>query len=139
MMKFVPIPTTDDALRATSRLWLPFLADIAKRSKEPIDKIIDLVVRHDVHIGVVWDDEAKEATALVGMQFKQQGDDKIGEILWTTGKGVKRWRHLLSEVETYLKDHCECQVSRPLCRVGWVPMLKQAGYKTTHYVMERRL
>jgi hypothetical protein len=139
MMKFVPIPTTDDAIRATSRLWLPFLVDISKRNREPIERNIDLVVSHAVHIGIVWDDEAKEATALVGMQFKEQGEDNVGEIYWTTGKGMKRWRHLIADVERYFKEHCGCQISRPLCRPGWAPMLKSAGYKTTHYVMERRL
>jgi hypothetical protein len=137
-MHFVPVPPNLETLRKTAHAWLPFLPDISKRSKEPVEQLIDYIIRRDVEIGFAWDEEKKEATALAGLQFKQQGNDKVGEILWVTGRGAKEWQHLISEIEGYLK-HLGCTICRPLCRPGWSRLLKQRGYRVTHYVMERRL
>ena len=138
MMLFKPIPTDRKSILTTAPMWLRFLPDIAKRSHETLEEIMGYILRHDVQIGVVWDNEKKEATALIGMQFKKQGDEFVGELRWVTGRGAKDWQHLIKEVEKYFR-HLGCHISRPLCRPGWAPMLKQHGYRTTHYVMERRL
>lgn len=136
-MHFVPIPTTPDHLRACAKYWLPFLEGISRRSKEPVDDLIDSICSARVQIALVWD--GNEARALVGMQYKKCGDDLVGEIVWLTGKGMKDWRHLLPQMEKYLREHVGCRIIRPICRPGWSRLLKNQGYKTTHYVMEREL
>jgi hypothetical protein len=73
------------------------------------------------------------------MQFRKRGNDLIGEICWLTGRGMKEWQHLLPQMEKYLKEHKGCVEIRPICRPGWSRLLKQRGYKTTHYVMEKKL
>src|SRR5262245_32622267 len=128
-MHFVPIPTTEKALRDSSQHWLPFLPRIADRSDETLDELIDLVISGRMQIGLIWDEESKTARALIGLQTRKAGRELIGELHWTTGFGAKDWWHLLGEVEAYLRDHLKCTLIKPICRPGWKPLLKAHGYK----------
>jgi hypothetical protein len=138
MMRLIPIPTNEQDIKETSRVWLPFLPDISRRSKEPIDDLIDLVIRKDVQVLVAWDEESKTAKAIAGLRLCRRGQNLIGEIVWCTGRSRAEWQHLLSQIEQYLKD-IGCIACRPICRLGWSPLLKQHGYKTTHLMMEKSL
>lgn len=135
-MQLVPIPTTDEYLLAAARHWMPFMEGISRGSKEPVESLIGRVLRFDVQLAMVWD--GKQAHALIGIQFVRRGNDLIGEVIWLTGKGMRKWRHLLPELETYLKD-MGCVVSRPICRPGWSRFIEPQGYRITHYVMEKVL
>jgi hypothetical protein len=133
-MHFVPLQFED--LNKLFLLWSPFLEDISKRSKEPLEQLFAAIKRREVQIALVWD--GNKAYALVGMRFVRRGGDVIGEIVWLTGKGMKQWQHLLPEMEQYLRDR-GCAEIRPICRPGWARLLKAKGYRITHYVMERTL
>jgi hypothetical protein len=145
-MRFVPIPTprSDEPIRETgiyktSQFWLPFIPRIADRSDETVDELIDHVVSGRVQIGLIWDEKERKAYALLGIVYSRLGRELIGELRWAAGWGTKEWRHLLPEVEKYLKEHVGCTISKPVCRPGWRPFLKQAGYRQTHVVMEKML
>jgi hypothetical protein len=137
-VNFVPIPTNIEALEKLFPLWEPFLDGISRRSKEPIRDLIAAVKGLRVQIALVWGDDNKPH-ALVGMQYRKRGDDLIGEICWLTGKGMKEWRHLLPQMEKYLKEEKGCVEIRPICRPGWSRFLTTNGFKTTHFVMEKKL
>jgi hypothetical protein len=136
-VNFVPIPTTHEHLLRWRDHWLPFLPDVCKRTTEPVESLLDAVASGRVQIALVWDGE--KAHALVGMQYRQLGDELVGEIVWLSGKDRAQWVGLLPDMERYLKEHVGCTIIRPICRPGWAPLLKRAGYKMTHLVMERRL
>ena len=145
-MRFIPIPTPradqpilETAIYKTSHVWLPFIPRIADRSDETIDELIDLVVCAQIQIGVIWDEDKREARALIGLAYRRLGRELVAELRWATGFGAKDWRHLLSEVEQYVKEHVGCTISKPICRSGWKPLLRQHGYKQTHVVMEKML
>lgn len=138
MFAVVPIPLTDEHLGKTFPHWFPFLKDISRRSKEPVADLMASVVRGDIQPVLIWNDDEKKAAALLGLRIVKRGDERIGEIVWTTGKGMKQWTHLLPMVEQYLK-HCGCVAVRPICRPGWSRMLLKHGYKTTHLTMEKVL
>jgi hypothetical protein len=138
-MHFVPIPTTEKALRDSSQHWLPFLPRIAGRSDETPEELLDLVISGRMQIGIVWDDQNNEARALLGIQIRKAGCELIGEVHWGTGFGVKDWQHLLPQLEQYLKAHLKCTIIKPICRPGWKPLLKAHGYKQTHVMMEKPL
>jgi hypothetical protein len=145
-MRFIPIPTPradepmrETAIYKTSQYWLPFIPRIADRSDETVDELIDLVVRGQIQIGIIWDEGKREPRALVGILYSKLGRELVGELRWATGWGSRDWRQLLSEVEKYLKEHVGCTIIKPVCRPGWRPFLKQHGYKQTHVVMEKML
>jgi hypothetical protein len=133
---FVPIPTTHAELNKAYPLWFPFLADISRRSKEPVSDLLAQIARLEVELALIWDGE--KAHALVGIRYRQRGDEVVGEICWLTGKGMHNWRHLLPEIEQYLTRR-GCNEIKPICRPGWAPFLKQHGYHITHLMMEKKL
>jgi len=135
-MRFLALPFDD--LERLGPLWFPFLKKISARSKEPIGDLSAQVGRREVEIGIVWDETERTTHALVGIRYRQRGADCIGEIIWLTGRGMREWRHLIGELEDYLRQR-GCQEIRPICRPGWAPFLRERGYTITHYTMEKRL
>ena len=136
-LEFLPIPTTREYLEAWAPHWLPFLPDIAKRTKETFPYLLGRVARGEVQIALVWD--GQRAHALIGMQYQKRNDDLIAEIIWLTGRGMKQWLHLLPQMEKYLKEHVGCAEIRPICRPGWWRLVKGHGYRITHYMLEKTL
>jgi hypothetical protein len=138
-MKLLPVQMTDEDLKGMLPHWSKFLPDIAKRSKEPLATLIAKVALKHVQPFIIWDEDNLTAVALLGIAYHKRGDDLIGEIVWMTGSKRENWQHLLSEVETYLKDHIGCAVIRPVCRPGWKKFLQARGYHETHVTMEKVL
>ena len=117
--------------------WLPFLALIARRSKETVRALFDQVVNKQMRLVLVWDDDSKRASALVGVRTHMRGDDMIGELLWMAGYGRKDREYLLPELETC----CKLDVSsagRCAGRAGRGDAQRH-GYKMTHIQMEKSL
>lgn len=138
-MKLIPVPTTPQWLEIYFPHWSPFLPHIAKRSKETVGALLGQVARIEVQPVLIWDEAADRAVALLGIAYHRRGDDLIAELKWATGRDMKRWTHLLGDLESYLKHHVGCREIRPLCRPGWSRLLKQHGYRITHYQMEKVL
>jgi hypothetical protein len=137
MMSFVPIPTMPDHLFAWREHWYPFLDSVSRLTKEPIPVLMNALIAGQVQIALAWD--GKKAHAIVGIQYRQSGDDVAAELIWLTGINMKAWdEQLLADLHRFLKD-IGCTISRPICRPGWSRLLKRHGYKTTRYVMEHRL
>ncbi len=135
---FVPIPTTETALGKTAPLWMPFIEKISRRKgSEPLASLVSQVANFEVHIGMVWDET--RAHGLIAWQLRRIGEDLVADLVWMVGRDAKNWRHLISDLERYLKEHLGCVMVRPKCRPGWAPFLKERGYKVTHYVMEKPL
>jgi hypothetical protein len=137
-LKLIAIPITEEALKASAHHWLRFLPMIARRSKEPLPTLIARVMRKEIRLGLIWDEVADEAKALVGIRLHYRGDDLIAEWLWMAGHGRAQWQHLLPELENMLRD-AGVKECRPLCRPGWSQLLKQHGYRITHIEMEKVL
>jgi hypothetical protein len=138
-VQVLPIPLTDEHLNKTFPLWFPFLAGIARRSKETVQDLMAAIGRKDIQPILMWDEAESKAYALLGIRLVKRDDDLIAEWVWMTGREMQRWVHLLPEVEKYLKQHLHCAGSRPICRPGWSRLLRKHGYKITHYTMEKVL
>ena len=136
-LQFRTIPQNDKDIYNLRLLWGQFIPRIAKRSGEPEAELFDLVIRKQVQVGLIWD--GKKAHALIGIVYRKTGDKLIAEVHWATGFGVKDWQHLLPEIEKYVKEQVGCTIIKPICRPGWQPLLKKAGYKRTHVMMEKVL
>jgi hypothetical protein len=135
-LRLRPVPHA--TLQKTAPLWLPFLPSIARRSKESVQELYRKVMAREVWLTLVWDDATNKPVALIGVRFHMRGPDMIAEWLWMTGHNHRAWIDLLPEFEQLLRQAgaVEC---RPLCRPGWVKILKAAGYKVTHIQLEKSL
>ena len=137
-MRLIPLPLDPTALNNSAPFWLPFLPSISRRTKETVPALAGQVMRREIRITLIWDDVIDKPVALIGVRLHMRGNDMIAEWLWMTGRQYKAWSHLLPEFEQMLKlaGAVEC---RPTCRPGWAKILKAAGYRLTHVVMEKVL
>lgn len=131
----VPIPSSE--LEGWSPHWLPYIAQIAERTKQSQDQLIGQILSCEVHLHLAWEPETKTAQALAGSRIILRGNDRIGELIWMTGIGRKRWLHLLDDLERHHRDELGCVAISAVCRPGWFKDLKAKGYRVTHLSMER--
>jgi hypothetical protein len=136
-VRLIPIPIDKKSLLDWAPLWLPFLPSIARRTKEDVRELARKVMSREVRLTLLMDDDDKPV-ALFGVRLHMRGNDLIAEWVWMTGQRYKSWAHMLPEFEQLLKQAgvVEC---RPICRPGWAKILKPAGYRLTHYTMEKVL
>ena len=114
---FVPIPTTEAALGKTAPLWMPFLEKISHRKgSEPFASLVSQVSNFEVHIGMVWDET--KAHGLIAWQLRQIGDDLVVDLVWMVGRDAKKWRHLISDLERYLKEQPAGPINPPPLLTG---------------------
>lgn len=137
-MRLVPIPLSREALEKLWPLWGPFLPAIARRQKVRISTLADQVMKHEIWLTFVWDDDTAKPVALIGTRFHYREGEMVAEMLWLTGTGHKKWAHLMPAFEELLRKAgaVEC---RPLCRPGWTKILKANGYKVSHIQMVKSL
>ena len=142
-MHLVPIPTTPAYLDASFDLWSPFLPLIAHRSPWSVEQLLFKLSRHEVQPVLVLDD--KQPVALLGVSIVDDAGERVAELVWLTGKRRHEWQHLLTTLESYLRDHVECKKCRPICRPGWRKFLEAHGYQLIrtdadkHIAMEKVL
>ena len=137
-MQLIPIPIDEKSLLDWAPFWFPFLPSIAKRTKEDVKEIARKVMYREVRLTLAWDETIDKPVALFGVRLHMRGNDLIAEWIWMTGQRYKTWAYLLPEFEQLLKRAgvVEC---RPICRPGWAKILKPAGYRLTHFTMEKVL
>jgi N-acyl-L-homoserine lactone synthetase len=138
-MRLVPIPPTADYLKATEAKWnwTRLLPHIAKRGGTPLPELIRQAETGETHIVLIIDEADDSATALIGIRFGIGINGPVAFLVWTTGRNMKAWIHLLPDLERYLKEHQGVTQVKPICRRGWRPMLEAAGYRLTHICMEK--
>jgi len=136
-MRLIPIRIDEKSLLDAAPFWVPFLPSIARRTKETVQELARKVMSYEVRLTLLVDDSDKPV-ALFGVRMHMRGDDLIAEWIWMTGHRYKTWVHMLPEFEQLLKlaGVVEC---RPICRPGWAKILKPAGYRLTHMMMEKVL
>lgn len=134
-MKLLPIPLAAHEL--WKEHWAPFLPLIAKRSHESVNDLIGQIVRREVRLVLVVDDDAK-VQALVGVRIHQMNGKSCGDMIWLAGFGREQWQELLPAFEQLLRD-AGCVMCRPICRPGWSRYLKTRGYRLRHVIMEKPL
>lgn len=83
---------------------------------------------------LVWNGTAIEAIAVT--QLVKVGDKKLCVIVSCSGKGVRRWIHLIDGLEDFAKAE-GCNATRIYGRKGWERVLK--NYRVKHVVLDKEL
>lgn len=133
-MKLLAIPLNEH--KRWERYWLPFLPRIAQRSHESVADLYGQIMRREVRLVLVIEDDI--ARALIGVTVHQMDGKSYGDIIWLAGFGREQWQQLLLELEQMLRD-AGCVMCRAICRPGWSRYLKKQGYRMKHVIMEKPL
>lgn len=134
-MILVPIPTPDVGKAAP--IIDTFLPSIARRGRVPVAMLWDELRNGETQAHVVWDAKNKQAAALIGTRIVLRGERRLGELSWCTGAARGQWFELITQLETYMRDHLQCEGIKAVCRPGWSKELKGKGYRLTHLIMEK--
>tara|TARA_R110000868_G_scaffold264680_1_gene523320 strand:- start:180 stop:605 length:426 start_codon:yes stop_codon:yes gene_type:complete len=101
--------------------------------------VYEACLNGDNQLWLVWDEESKEK--LKGVMVSRiivRPNTKVANIFICTGKQRKLWQDRLHEVEKWAKSN-KCTHFETYARPGWSKLLKQQGFKTTHYLLEKKL
>jgi hypothetical protein len=100
--------------------------------------MVTRIEKGDEQLWIVWDEDAECPLAALGSRlFIADNGRKFAEILWLTGRDLKKWRSLYDTFEKWAK-HEGCYGVRHVARPGW----ERAGgvdFKKTHVLLERTL
>ena len=99
----------------------------------------DACLSGDNQLWLVWDDDAEEKLkGVVVTRIIIRHNSKVANIFICTGKQRKLWQDRLHDIEKWAKDN-KCTHFETYARPGWSKLLKQKGYKMTHYLLEKKL
>ena len=88
---------------------------------------------------LAWDEEAKtKLKAVVVTRIIERPNSKVANIFIYTGKNRKDWQDGLHDIEKWAKSN-ECTHFETYARPGWSKILNKQGFKTTHYLLEKKL
>ena len=88
---------------------------------------------------LAWDDDAKEKLrGIMVTRIIIRPNSKVANIFICTGRNRKEWQDRLHEVEKWAKSN-ECTHFEAYARPGWSKLLNKQGFKTTHYLLEKKL
>ena len=88
---------------------------------------------------LAWDDDAKEKLrGIMVTRIIIRPNSKVANIFICTGRNRKEWQDRLHEVEKWSKSN-ECTHFETYARPGWSKLLNKQGFKTTHYLPEKKL
>jgi len=135
MLALVPIPP--DCLEETRNTWARFVYAIAERSRNDPLEMERMLFAGEAQAFLVWDPDIGKPIAFLGVRYMRRADGRVGELIWLMGENRKAWTHLITELETYLREHQHCVAIKAIARPGWAKVLKAHGYRLTHQVTEK--
>lgn len=101
--------------------------------------INDACLSGDNQLWLVWDEDAEDKLrGVVVTRIIIRPNSKVANIFICTGKQRKLWQDRLHDIEKWAKDN-KCTHCETYARPGWSKLLKQKGYKITHYLLEKKL
>ena len=99
----------------------------------------DACLSGDNQLWLVWDDDTEEKLkGVVVTRIIIRPNSKVANIFICTGKQRKLWQDRLHDIEKWAKEN-KCTHFETYARPGWSKLLKQKGYKITHYLLEKKL
>src|SRR5262245_7565851 len=119
--KLIAIPFGD--LERYHHLWFPFVRDIAKRQRCYVEQRLAEIYSGSISLILIWDEEKKEARALIGYSIKQRGPDKVFTLVWMSGPGRRDYSHLHDTLARWARE-AGCKGMEAVARPGWSPELK---------------
>lgn len=99
-------------------------------------------IRHRVRneqwdLWLVLDEDAGEILGVgASYVYHNEGDLKVAQVPFFTGRDLKRWAHLFADFETWARNN-GCQRIRIMARRGWGRILD--GFEQTHVRLDKEL
>ena len=88
---------------------------------------------------ILWNDKRKtKYQGCIVSKILERPNTKSLNLFIVTGQDRKLWQDKINILEDYAKQQ-ECSHLETYARQGWSRILKKHNYKTTHYLLEKKL
>ena len=104
-----------------------------------LDDVLKQLYEGKAQLWILWNDKRKtKYQGCIVTKILQRPNTKSLNLFIVTGKDRKLWQDSITVFEDYAKQE-RCSHLETYARPGWSRILKKHNYKTTHYLLEKKL
>ena len=101
--------------------------------------VLEQLYEDKAQLWILWNDKRKtKYQGCIVTKILQRPNTKSLNLFIVTGKDRKLWQDSITVFEDYAKQE-GCSHLETYARPGWSRILKKHNYKTTHYLLEKKL
>ena len=104
-----------------------------------LDDVLKQVYDGKAQLWILWNDKRKtKYQGCIVSKILERPNTKSLNLFIVTGQDRKLWQDKINILEDYAKQQ-GCSHLETYARPGWSRILKKHNYKTTHYLLEKKL
>jgi hypothetical protein len=104
-----------------------------------LQDILNELYEAKAQLWILWNENRKKKyQGCVVSKIIQRSNTKSLSLFIVTGENRKLWQDKITILEDYAKQQ-GCSHLETYARPGWSRILKNHNYKTTHYLLEKKL
>ena len=104
-----------------------------------LDDVLKQLYEGKAQVWILWNDKRKtKYQGCIVSKILERPNTKSLNLFIVTGQDRKLWQDKINILEDYAKQQ-ECSHLETYARPGWSRILKKHNYKTTHYLLEKKL
>ena len=104
-----------------------------------LDDVLKQLYEGKAQLWILWNDKRKtKYQGCIVSKILERPNTKSLNLFIVTGQDRKLWQDKINILEDYAKQQ-ECSHLETSARPGWSRILKKHNYKTTHYLLEKKL
>ena len=104
-----------------------------------LDDVLKQLYEGKAQLWILWNDKRKtKYQGCIVSKILERPNTKSLNLFIVTGQDRKLWQDKINIIEDYAKQK-GCSHLETYARPGWSRILKKYNYKTTHYLLEKKL
>ena len=101
--------------------------------------VLEQLYKDKAQLWILWNDKRKtKYQGCIVSKILERPNTRSLNLFIVTGKDRKLWQDKINIIEDYAKQK-GCSHLETYARPGWSRILKKHNYKTTHYLLEKKL
>ena len=104
-----------------------------------LDDVLKQLYEGKAQLWILWNDKRKpKYQGCIVSKILERPNTKSLNLFIVTGQDRKLWQDKITTIEDFAKEK-GCSHLETYARQGWSRILKKHNYKTTHYLLEKKL
>ena len=104
-----------------------------------LDDVLKQLYEGKAQLWILWNDKRKtKYQGCIVSKILERPNTKSLNLFIVTGQDRKLWQDKITTIEDFAKEK-GCSHLETYARPGWSRILKKHNYKTTHYLLEKKL
>ena len=104
-----------------------------------LDDVLKQLYDGTAQLWILWNEKKKtKYQGCIVSKILERPNSKSLNLFIVTGQDRKLWQNKITVLEDFAKQQ-KCSHLETYARPGWSRILKKHNYKTTHYLLEKKL